>query len=161
MQQLGLVNSYGLFRVMTTERPEIIIEGSDDGQNWKPYEFVWKPGDPLREPSFTTPHMPRLDWQMWFAALSIYYDHQIPPWLELFAQRLKAGDPAVLALLDYNPVPAIARRSNCACRSISTRSPRPRSTKKPARGGRVRWSAARSSTGRTASQRCSRPKSAR
>jgi predicted DCC family thiol-disulfide oxidoreductase YuxK len=105
MQQIGLVNSYGLFRVMTTERPELIIEGSDDGQNWKPYEFVWKPGDPLREPSFTTPHMPRLDWQMWFAALSIYYDHQIPPWLELFAQRLKAGDPDVLALLDYNPFP--------------------------------------------------------
>ncbi len=78
MSQLGLINRYGLFRVMTTERPEIIIEGSDDGQTWKPYEFVWKPGDPMRQPSFSTPHMPRLDWQMWFAALSIYYDHQMP-----------------------------------------------------------------------------------
>jgi predicted DCC family thiol-disulfide oxidoreductase YuxK len=105
MQQLGLVSSYGLFRVMTTERPEIILEGSDDGQNWKPYEFVWKPGDPLREPSFTTPHMPRLDWQMWFAALSIYYEHQMPQWLELFAQQLKAGNPAVIGLLDHNPFP--------------------------------------------------------
>jgi len=106
MQQFGLVNSYGLFRVMTTERPEIILEGSADGQTWLPYEFVWKPGDVLREPSFTTPHMPRLDWQMWFAALSIYYDHQIPQWLELFAQQLKAGNPAVLGLLDHNPFPA-------------------------------------------------------
>ena len=42
---------------------------------------------------------------MWFAALSIYYDHQIPPWLELFAQQLKAGNPDVLALLDNNPFP--------------------------------------------------------
>ena len=104
-QRLGLVNSYGLFRVMTTERPEIIFEGSDDGQTWKPYEFVWKPGDPMRQPSFTTPHMPRLDWQMWFAALSIYYDHQVPEWLGFFADQLKAGNPDVLALLDNNPFP--------------------------------------------------------
>ena len=105
MYQLGLVSRYGLFRVMTTERPEIILEGSDDGKTWKPYDFVWKPGDPMRQPSFTTPHMPRLDWQMWFAALSIYYEHQIPPWLTPFALQLKAGNPDVLALLDNNPFP--------------------------------------------------------
>ncbi|HTB63726.1 MAG TPA: lipase maturation factor family protein [Opitutales bacterium] len=107
MQKLGLVDSYGLFRVMTTERPEIILEGSDDGQKWREYEFVWKPGDPMREPSFTTPHMPRLDWQMWFAALEIYESRgtSIPQWLELFADQLKAGNPNVLALLDNNPFP--------------------------------------------------------
>jgi len=105
VRDLGLINRYGLFRVMTTERPEIIFEGSDDGQTWKPYEFVWKPGDPMRQPSFTTPHMPRLDWQMWFAALSIYYDHQVPEWLGFFADQLKAGNPDVLALLDNNPFP--------------------------------------------------------
>jgi hypothetical protein len=49
--------------------------------------------------------MPRLDWQMWFAALSIYYEHQMPQWLELFAQQLKAGNPAVIGLLDHNPFP--------------------------------------------------------
>ncbi len=105
MYQLGLVNRYGLFRVMTTERPEIILEGSADGQTWKSYDFVWKPGDPMRQPSFTTPHMPRLDWQMWFAALSIYENHQMPQWLPMFAAQLKAGNPDVLALLDHNPFP--------------------------------------------------------
>ena len=55
---------------MTTERPEIIVEGSDDGVSWKPYRFRWKPCELDRRPRFTTPHMPRLDWQMWFAALA-------------------------------------------------------------------------------------------
>lgn len=103
VQQMGLVSSYGLFRVMTTERPELVIEGSDDGKTWKPYEFVWKPGDPLREPTFTTPHMPRLDWQMWFAALEVYYSHSLPQWLPILCGQLREGNPAVLGLLDHNP----------------------------------------------------------
>jgi hypothetical protein len=63
-------NSYGLFRVMTTTRPEIIIEGSLDGKSWRPYEFRWKPTDPAQSPRFTGPHMPRIDWQMWFEGLN-------------------------------------------------------------------------------------------
>ena len=63
-------NSYGLFRVMTTTRPEIIIEGSLDGKNWRPYEFQWKPTDPTQSPRFAGPHMPRIDWQMWFEGLN-------------------------------------------------------------------------------------------
>ncbi|HEY6098960.1 MAG TPA: lipase maturation factor family protein, partial [Anaeromyxobacter sp.] len=63
-----IVNGYGLFAVMTTRRPEIVVEGSRDGTVWTPYEFRWKPGDPLRRPQFVAPHQPRLDWQMWFAA---------------------------------------------------------------------------------------------
>jgi len=110
--QLGVANSYGLFRVMTVDRPEIVIEGSSDGVNWREYQFVWKPGDPLRQPTFTTPHMPRLDWQMWFAALEIYYDHQMPTWLPLFCAQLRVGNPAVLALLDQNPFPADAPPQN-------------------------------------------------
>lgn len=66
------INTYGLFAVMTTSRPEIIIEGSNDGELWKPYEFKYKPGDPNRRPGFVAPHQPRLDWQMWFAALGRY-----------------------------------------------------------------------------------------
>jgi len=103
--QLGVANTYGLFRVMTTDRPEIAIEGSIDGKDWREFQFVWKPGDPMREPTFTTPHMPRLDWQMWFAALTIYYDHQMPSWLPLFCAQLRDGNPAVLALLDQSPFP--------------------------------------------------------
>ena len=69
--QFFLVNEYGLFRQMTETRPEIVIEGSVDGKDWKPYEFRWKPGDPSRPPRFNTPHQPRLDWQMWFEALRL------------------------------------------------------------------------------------------
>jgi hypothetical protein len=64
------LNSYGLFRVMTTTRPELIVEASMDGESWKPYVFKWKPGDPQRAPEFFIPHMPRLDWQTWFEALN-------------------------------------------------------------------------------------------
>ena len=57
------ISGYGLFRAMTRARPEIVIEGSHDGQTWREYEFRWKPGDVSRPPSFVQPHMPRLDWQ--------------------------------------------------------------------------------------------------
>ena len=59
---------------MTTSRPEIIVEGSYDGEAWLPYEFKNKPGDLRRRPGFIAPHQPRLDWQMWFAALGDYRD---------------------------------------------------------------------------------------
>ena len=65
------MNSYGLFRVMTTTRTEIIIEHSSDGENWTPYHFEYKPVALQMRPRFFFPHMPRLDWQMWFEALYI------------------------------------------------------------------------------------------
>lgn len=96
------INSYGLFAVMTPTRPEIILEGSRDGIEWRPYEFRWKPGDPGRAPGFVAPHQPRLDWQMWFAALG---DARHNPWFFRLAARLIEGSPAVLALLGTNPFP--------------------------------------------------------
>jgi lipase maturation factor 1 len=94
------VNSYGLFAVMTTTRPEIIVEGSDDGEHWLPYEFKYKPGDVRRQPPFVAPHQPRLDWQMWFAALGSSAE---APWFESFCQRLLEGSPDVLRLLHRDP----------------------------------------------------------
>jgi hypothetical protein len=91
---------YGLFAVMTKRRPEIVIEGSSDGQVWAPYEFKWKPGDLHARPRFVAPHQPRLDWQMWFAALG---DYRRNPWLMSFMQRLLEGSPPVLELLATNP----------------------------------------------------------
>ena len=85
-----LSSSYGLFAVMTTERPEIVVEGSKDGEDWQAYEFKWKPGDPGRAPGFVAPHMPRLDWQMWFAALRSYRG---APWFEQLLVRLLQGSP--------------------------------------------------------------------
>ncbi|QOV91474.1 lipase maturation factor family protein [Humisphaera borealis] len=60
-----IVNSYGIYGVMPSERVEMIIEASRDGVNWRPYEFRFKPGDITREPRVAAPHMPRLDWLMW------------------------------------------------------------------------------------------------
>jgi len=97
-------NSYGLFAVMTTKRPEIVVEASDDGVRWKPYRFRWKPCELNREPRFTTPHLPRLDWQMWFAALG--GDCRSQPWFLRFQHRLLEGEPQVLGLLRENPFPA-------------------------------------------------------
>lgn len=95
-------NSYGLFAVMTTTRPEIIVEGSDDGVKWRAYQFKYKPGEVQRRPAFVAPHQPRLDWQMWFAALS---DFRHNPWFVNFCIRLLQGSPNVIALLKENPFP--------------------------------------------------------
>jgi hypothetical protein len=102
IQPFDSVNSYGLFAVMTTTRPEIIIEGSNDGTNWLAYEFKYKPGDLKRRPAFVAPHQPRLDWQMWFAALS---DVRQNRWLVNFCVRLLQGSPEVLKLMGKNPFP--------------------------------------------------------
>jgi len=99
---LRSANGYGLFAVMTTARPEILVEGSEDGTRWRPYAFRWKPGDVLRRPAFVAPHQPRLDWQMWFAALGSYREN---PWLIRFLERLLQGSPDVTALLEENPFP--------------------------------------------------------
>jgi predicted DCC family thiol-disulfide oxidoreductase YuxK len=96
------INGYGLFRVMTTHRPEILLEGSADGVTWQEYGFRWKPGDAFRRPGFNAPHQPRLDWQMWFAALSA---PERPPWFMAFARRVLEGSPEVLNLLGSNPFP--------------------------------------------------------
>ena len=102
MSPLRIVNRYGLFAVMTTSRPEIVIEGSVDGQTWREYEFRYKPGPLARRAPWTMTHQPRLDWQMWFAALG---DFRQNPWFVSLMLRLLQGSPPVLALLDSNPFP--------------------------------------------------------
>jgi len=102
LSPLRIVNGYGLFSVMTTSRPEIIVEGSLDGNIWRTYEFKYKPGDLNRPPAFVAPHQPRLDWQMWFAALGTAQEN---PWFINFCARLLQGNPYVLRLLKFNPFP--------------------------------------------------------
>jgi predicted DCC family thiol-disulfide oxidoreductase YuxK len=94
------VNTYGLFATMTTARPEIVVEGSDDGIVWRAYEFKYKPTDVHRLPPWVAPHQPRLDWQMWFAALSRYEDE---PWVQNLCVRLLQGSPDVVSLLGLDP----------------------------------------------------------
>jgi hypothetical protein len=111
---LMLSSSYGLFRTMTTTRPEIEIEASLDGETWRSVAFRFKPGDPGRAPRFFAPHMPRLDWQMWFAALraeSLALDPQATRvwlgeedvWLRRLLIALLRGEPSVLDLLGPAP----------------------------------------------------------
>src|SRR5262249_30207102 len=98
---LRTINSYGLFAVMTTTRPEIIVEGSDDGVTWKAYAFRYKPGEDLtRRPPFCTPHMPRLGWQVWVAALGGVRGNE---WVVTFMVRLLQNEPTVIGLLRENP----------------------------------------------------------
>lgn len=108
---LPIVNHYGLFAVMTKTRPEIIIEGSNDGINWQEYEFKYKAGDVGKILPWVQPHQPRLDWQMWFAALLAerslaagggpVYDQ----WFINFVEKLLQGSPEVLTLLEKNSFP--------------------------------------------------------
>ena len=96
VQPFRSVNGYGLFRVMTVERPEIVIEGSADGLQWTEWDLRWKPGNPNRRPELVAPHQPRLDWQLWFAALD---PRGAGYWLSPLMTRLLEGSPTVTALV--------------------------------------------------------------
>src|SRR5580698_5097501 len=102
VEPFHVVNGYGLFAVMTTQRDEIVIEGSNDGVEWREYEFHYKPGDLGRRPPWNIPHQPRLDWQMWFAALE---DPRRLRWFWRFLQKILENDPVVMGLLQSNPFP--------------------------------------------------------
>jgi len=95
-----LVGGYGLFAVMTTVRREIQVEGSHDGHSWRAYRFRWKPDREEGRPGLAQPHMPRLDWQMWFAALR---PHRENSWFAGFLSALLEGREDVLNLLEENP----------------------------------------------------------
>ena len=104
---LHLVNTYGAFGSVGRERNEIIFEGSDDEvltpeSQWKPYEFKCKPGDPFRRPCVISPYHYRLDWQIWFAAMSGPDQY---PWTLHLAWKLLHNDRGALSLLANNPFP--------------------------------------------------------
>jgi hypothetical protein len=101
-----IVNPYGLFAVMTTTRPEIVIEGSNDQTDWREYSFKYKPGELHRGLPFVAPYQPRLDWQMWFAALGTYEENS---WVGGLMYRLMTGELKVLELMDPPPFPAPPR----------------------------------------------------
>ena len=100
LEPVRIVNGYGLFAVMTTSRPEIIVQGSNDGVTWLDYEFKFKPGDLRRAPPWVAPFQPRLDWQMWFAALGGFTDS---PWFSHFMLRLLEGSPPFWRCLSAIP----------------------------------------------------------
>jgi hypothetical protein len=102
-----LVNTYGAFGSITRARDEIIIEGTNEtaitpSTQWYAYEFKAKPGDPDRKPPQVTPYHYKIDWQMWFAAMSEYRDH---PWILNLIAKFLRGDPDALSLIAKNPFP--------------------------------------------------------
>ncbi|MEU6082502.1 lipase maturation factor family protein [Streptomyces sp. NPDC047108] len=104
---LHLVNTYGAFGSISRTRREIVVEGTDEPEVtrdtvWRPYEFKGKPGDPARLPPQVAPYHLRLDWMMWFAALSPSYAQS---WFLPFVERLLRGDRATLKLLRRSPFP--------------------------------------------------------
>jgi hypothetical protein len=105
---LHLVGTYGAFGSVTRLRQEVIVEGTadaapTDGSQWREYEFKGKPGDTGRMPPQIAPYHLRLDWMMWFAAMSDYSQN---PWFVNFIGKLLQGDHATLGLLRTNPFPA-------------------------------------------------------
>lgn len=104
---LHLVNTYGAFGAVTRERHEIVIKGTDatvvdSSTEWREYEFKGKPGDPNRRPCIVSPYHWKIDWQMWFAAMSM---PELHPWIFGLIEKLLQGDCKTLALLAHNPFP--------------------------------------------------------
>jgi hypothetical protein len=102
-----LVNAYGAFGSVTRKRYEVAIEGTTDvtvttATIWHEYEFRGKPTDPLRRPRQWAPYHLRLDWLMWFAALSPAYARE---WFVPLVLRLLENDPSILRLLRSSPFP--------------------------------------------------------
>ena len=104
---LHLVNTYGAFGSVTKTRYEVVVEGTAEiapgpETAWKEYEFKGKPGDPRRMPRQYAPYHLRLDWLMWFAALSPGYAES---WFVRFVEKLLRNDRGTLSLLRRNPFP--------------------------------------------------------
>lgn len=102
-----LASGYGLFRTMTTDRPEIVLEGTANGVTWREYELRHKPGRLDRAPGFVAPHQPRVAWQFWFAALERGYDQRSrnAAWFTSLVLKLLENDPVALGLFHENPFP--------------------------------------------------------
>lgn len=110
---LRLSSTYGLFAVMTTDRPIVIFEGTEDGVEWRAYDYRYQSGDPARGPSQCFPHMPRLDWMIWFAGLG---DYEGNGWISAVERGLVEARPDVLALFGRDPFHGARPRSVRAVR---------------------------------------------
>ncbi|MFF1407085.1 lipase maturation factor family protein [Streptomyces sp. NPDC058294] len=104
---LHLVNTYGAFGSVSRVRYEVVVEGTLDGSpredsDWREYAFRGKPGDPRRWPRQFAPYHLRLDWLMWFAALSPGYAGE---WFGGLVERLLENDRDTLRLLRRSPFP--------------------------------------------------------
>ncbi len=100
LEPFRIANRYGLFAVMTRGRYEIEFQGSNDGANWTPYLFRFKPQALNQAPGIYAPYQPRFEWNLWFASLGDWQQNQLVPATE---ERLLLSSPAVLSLFRNNP----------------------------------------------------------
>jgi len=100
LEPFRIANEYGLFAIMTRGRYEIEFQGSNDGDNWTPYLFRYKPQALNEAPRIYAPYQPRFEWNLWFASLGDWQQNDIVPLTE---ERLLENDPDVLALFRANP----------------------------------------------------------
>jgi lipase maturation factor 1 len=107
LEPFRIANQYGLFAVMTPHRYEIEFQGSNDGEHWAPYPFLYKPQDVKARPRIYAPYQPRFDWNLWFASLGAWRRNPIVPQTE---ELLLENDRAVLGLFAGNPFPGAPPR---------------------------------------------------
>jgi len=105
--QFYLVNTYGAFGSVGRKRYELIIQGTNDEiinaeTKWKEYEFKAKPGNIHRRLPIIAPYQPRIDWQIWFAAMQTPGQN---PWMFTFIKKLLNNDKNTLSLIANNPFP--------------------------------------------------------
>jgi lipase maturation factor 1 len=106
LDEMRSVNAYHLFAQMTLVRREAVIEGSDDGSDWRSYELRYQPGDVDRAPPFVAPHQPRVDFQMWFLLLR----RGLAPWFHTLLDRVQHDPDVVAPLFARNPFPHVPPR---------------------------------------------------
>ena len=103
--QFHLMNAYGAFGTVGRKRFELVVKGAysrEDSAEWKEYEFIAKPGNPERKLPVIAPYQPRIDWQIWFAAMQTPSDN---PWILNFIWKLLHNDKGTLSLISRNPFP--------------------------------------------------------
>jgi len=102
---LDLVNTYGAFGSVGKERMNVVFEGTtddnpSDSANWKPYIYKGLPVRLDKRPPQVAPYQLRLDWQMWFAAMTTPDQY---PWSFNLVWKLLHNDPEALKLFAENP----------------------------------------------------------
>ena len=100
LEPFRIANQYGLFAVMTRGRYEIEFQGSNDGRNWTPYPFRFKPQALNKAPGIYAPYQPRFEWNLWFASLGEWQQNDLVPLTE---ERLLENDRDVVSLFQSNP----------------------------------------------------------
>ncbi len=104
---LELVNTYGAFGSVGQERLNVVFEGTmdsipTDSAQWIEYPYKALPVALDKRPPQIAPYQLRLDWQMWFAAMSTPNEY---PWTLHLVWKLLHNDRGTLGLFAANPFP--------------------------------------------------------